>query len=314
MSTHSSPSGATSEIKFTFVGSSVDASSLTPVSLGTSESEPTPEKPEPERPAPVVPSTSSTPNTGFFTSDGTLTSAPFYIFIFVIISIIAVIVSRYRKNPHAHHDYTLYDDSRLALHDYRSNGKRLALTIGGAFSIFFLFGLLLPEFIEPTEDSASAIDNYLDVSLKSSHVSGSASLKDSSTTLALATQTITSSTSSFDLYVNVAEDGKNGNYLFLDGNTEKGYIAPTSGTQKSKKSLAIGEWGFTTSPYETAKNNGAIWSAVPLYGVISAVNKIHSTSDSSTSLTIVYGAYASSSRTPSGSFTNTVIYTATTGV
>ena len=323
MSTNISPSGASSKLSFEFVGSTANISSLTPVSLSDAPIiEPTPVEPTPVEPQPVtppapiiqdVPST-STPDTGFFTGDNGIDPAPLFIFGAVFAALVTVAIIIYRRRPRIHRDYTIYSRDRLCIRDIRTSGRHLAVSLSIVFSLFLAVGIALPQLIAPSTDlESNAIEGYISVSVSTDTLSPSARL-GSRISLALASQTITATTSQFDLYVNVAEDATNGNYLFLDGDTTKGYIAPTSGTLMSKRPLSANEWGFTLSGIATARNNSSIWAAVPLYGSTTPSNKIHSSSDTTSSVTITYGAAGLASSTPNGSHQQTIVYTAVSGI
>lgn len=320
MASHTSPSGASSKITFEFTESSADINSLTPVSIGASNPvEPTkpaekPVTPTPTpTPTPVKPSTETTtevPNTGFFTGSDGIDPAPLAIFGIVLLVVASVVAILYKRRPRAHRDLTIYTDDRLAVRDIRTSGKRTIIGLSALFSFCLALGIVFPQFIAPASDEdSSALDGYIELELASTERYASAKL-GSKTTLALTSQTISCSSSSYEIYVNVAEDSTNGNYLFLGGDTSKGYIAPTSGSLTNKKTLSANEWGFTTSSLSAARNNGSIWAAVPLYGVTSAGNKIHSSSDTNKSTTITFGAAGLKSSTPAGAHSQTIVYTA----
>ena len=319
MASHTSPSGASSKITFEFTESSADINSLTPVSIGASQPAPEEPTPAPEEPTPtpiptpkepIVETSTEVPNTGFFTGDNGIDPAPLAIFGIALLVVTTIVVILRKRRPSIHRDLTIYAEDRLAVRDIRTSGKRTIITLSALFSFCLALGIVFPEFIAPKSDEdSSALDGYVELSLTSTERYASAKL-GSKTTLALTSQTINCSSSSYELYVNVSEDATNGNYLFLDGDTSKGYIAPTSGTLTSKKTLSANEWGFTTSSLSSARNNGSIWAAVPLYGVTSTGNKIHSSSDSSKSTTITFGAAGLKSSTPAGAHSQTIVYTA----
>lgn len=132
-----------------------------------------------------------------------------------------------------------------------------------------------------------------------------------------ASDTVTVNTNNSTGYVLTLADSDATTSLASGGNT----IAAHTGTQASPTTLANNRWGyrvvsvggFGATAYSAETNNGSstsTWAGVPASG---SANTIKSTASTATNdaTTVWYGIKATSSQ-PSGTYTGTVTYTATT--
>lgn len=175
------------------------------------------------------------------------------------------------------------------------------------FGIFVLFifasGAILPNFL-PNPESVSALvpEGATAVEL----TTGTEGTLTAGTTIAGKTgklahekEALTCKTAC-DIYISTATTN---NGLYFNGDITKGWIGAKSGT---KSALTVNTWGYATAVSGTPSATASIWSVIPAKGnEAKVVNNL----EAGKTFEITYGAYVNGD-IPTGSYSNTVVYTA----
>lgn len=133
-----------------------------------------------------------------------------------------------------------------------------------------------------------------------------------------ASDTVTVSTNNATGYTLQLEETNSGETALEDGANS---IAATTGTQASPIALAANRWGYRvdgvggfgagpTSPLSSAAIGSVTYAGVPDQGAPNTIKTTGSTATNDT--TTVWYSVAVNTATPSGTYTNSVTYTATT--
>ncbi|MBR3368428.1 hypothetical protein IKG45_01405 [Candidatus Saccharibacteria bacterium] len=175
------------------------------------------------------------------------------------------------------------------------------------FGIFVLFilasGAILPNLL-PESESASALipEGATTIEL----TTGSGGKLTAGTTIAGKTGKLAhekealTCKSECDIYISTATSG---NSLYYNNDTTKGWIGAKSG---AKSALAINTWGYATSVSGVPSATASIWSVIPAKG---NEVKVVSNLEANKEFEITYGAYVNGD-IPTGSYSNTIVYTA----
>ncbi len=251
---------------------------------------------KPQTPTPTTETpTPTSSDTGLFTSSDSLSAGSLIVGLSICLLVAAsVVIFKNIKQP-----------------KMKTSGvsKNFSLNKGifKKFGIFILFvlatGAILPNFL-PEEESASALipEDAVTVALTAGangSLTGEATLSGTTGRLAFAKETLTC-TDACSIYMSSATTNNNLNF---GGDTTKGWIAAKSGTRSA---LALNTWGYAVKASETPAATASIWSVVPAKGneVIIANNL-----EAGDSVEVTFGAYANNT-IPTGSYTNTIVYTA----
>ncbi len=250
---------------------------------------------EPETPISTTPTPTSS-DTGLFTSSDSLSAGSVIAGLSICLLVaVGIIILKSIKQP-----------------KMRTSGvsKNFNLNKGifkkfGIFAFFVLAsGAIIPNFL-PESESASALipEGATTVEL----TAGAGGTLTAGTTIAGKTgklvhekETLTCKVTC-NIYISTATANNNMNF---GGDTSKGWIGAKSGSTKS--ALALNTWGYTTSVSGTPSATSAIWSVVPAKGNESI---IITNLEADKAFEITFGAYVNG-EIPTGSYTNTVVYTA----
>lgn len=144
----------------------------------------------------------------------------------------------------------------------------------------------------------------LDIDLDTVSVSGAfASVSNELTTVA-------NVPNGYQLYLSVDNNHEGGNRLYLDGDSESGFISPNYGTSTSDEldidhpaTLKANTWGFTNT---AANNEAKVYSAVPLLGNGALIDQQDT---SGTFHPTVYYAVNVNSNMDAGTYKGKLVYT-----
>lgn len=302
----SSPSGPGTTIQLTLTGQGADPSTMTPT---------TPSNPTPTPSTPAQSDSSTTiPDTGFFTSESSSVAPLFLggIICFVVIFALVFAFLRREKRRFAFAKSFNYQKSKSAF-------KNFGIFAGFLILSMLSLGTILPNFLSES-DSASAFstNNAISIttgSFQTNNIIPMSVAISETGSMAVGGEEITvtsSTTSGYTLYLSTGTGTEN--RLYLDGQSSAGYISPASSTTTSPTSLGLNQWGFATNiDTTTAYQNPAKWAAVPTYGNEVILKQSTAATEANDKTNIVYGAYVNNT-IPAGTYSNTVLYTAIANV
>ena len=257
--------------------------------------------------------TSTTPDTGFFTSTDSNSATPFAIG-GAICALSVLFVALFRRR----HAKKSSLSKGFRIHDPKQTLLRLSIFAGSFIFAFLSASIIAPNFIS-FENSASALEGEgLAISTGSSQ-NGTNTLnitKSISSIAAMATgsETVTITTATTRGYTLYLSTSGASNTLNYNDDATRGYIAPTSGTTTSRKSLELNHWGFAVDITATkAEVNSTNWAAVPTSGNEAIVKKTTAATAANSSTTVFYGAYVNNT-IPAGDYYNSIVYTAIANV
>ena len=271
----------------------MSASPTTKISIELNGSGADPTTIDDTTPSTVTPTSS---DTGLFTSSDSLSAGSVIAGLSICILVATgIVVFKTIKQPHM-------KTSNISKNFHI--GKGIFKKFGGFIFFFLALGAILPNFIQNSESASAlipedAITVELTTGSEGSLVAG-ATISGETGKLAHESETLTCA-SVCDIYISTATSN---NSLNFGGDTKKALIGPKSGT---KSALALNTWGYATEvPGDTPSATATIWSVVPAKG---NEVKVISNLEANKEFEITYGAYVNN-KIPTGTYTNTIVYTA----
>ena len=204
----------------------------------------------------------------------------------------------------------------LRLHKLNPVPYRLFALGLAAFVLTFLASSLFmaPELSTAQDFTVNNTATSYTLTVSSNHSAASPvsiELTPGATTPVTSTDTVTTVTNApggYQLYLSMNSDSSNGNRLYLNGTVsdDSPYIPAASGTYDTPAALSSSSWGYATT---AANVENKLYAGVPLKTSAQKISEGDATDSEGDEQNVYYAALASSTQA-SGTYSNTVLYTA----